>query len=413
MNNKETWSLDVTRFVASARGRDPIPDFPILTPLAQQKWTPLQSNLQYWLKDGLPFYLKDRAGMAKRGTDIDPEPLVIITSTLSGLSALKPLLKDTPGEFLWMTDAEYIKLQQHNPDSELRYHMRYSTRFAPCELSPKELIGMYPKGLPGRPLTFFCHRVETTWYTPEQSRGCEHLWSWDGNQLALLRGNHQTWGEKFDDVMRRSTDGNLVPHVGLDLESASARSLDEVRRETRAEPGPKPQGVLLPALRDKDWVAPSNVPCRPLLGETTPDGPWVSYGFDTIDSFASITGDTPGWSLEEIDRAALENLAKQGVTLRPLREGLLAVEGDYAGEAVVLLEHLAREVEQHFGAGAIVAIPEAGAVLVSSLYDERNAISLGTWAREHFENAQGRRISPLPFLLFGGRVVGFLGVETG
>jgi hypothetical protein len=172
--------------------------------------------------------------------------------------------------------------------------------------------------------------------------------------------------------------------------------------------GKAPEGPLHPILREASWPHLETSVHRRLLSGPVNEGPWVTYGWDSPEAVTRFQPkDLGSRTIEEVEAEALVNLAKRNFAPQEIKQGALGLPGEYCSEAI-LLPDVMKACSRMLGAELIaVAIPKESRLMCVSADDLEMVQNLMSWSREMFDGAAGRRISPLPFLVSDGKVVGF------
>jgi hypothetical protein len=188
---------------------------------------------------------------------------------------------------------------------------------------------------------------------------------------------------------------------------------EATRVQRRSSEDATPQGTLLPILREAAWPNIGEVVSRRLLPGDLEVGPFVTFGWDRPDSVSRFTTNfLDGRTIADVERDAIENLI--ALDLRPnlFAEGAVGMPGEYASETL-LVPSLMRACAELIGAELmVVAVPKAGRLVAVSATNHDLVSRVVGNARVQFEEAQGRRISPIPFLVQDGEVRGLVTNDT-
>lgn len=183
------------------------------------------------------------------------------------------------------------------------------------------------------------------------------------------------------------------------------------RQQTVAEG--RVEGTLLPILREAKWPHLDTAVHRRLIPGPHEMGPWLTFGLDEGERVARIgPNHLHGRTLEELEKKALENLAARNMQPKEIAAKMVAVQDEYAAEAILLPE-LMRKVQKMVGTDMmLVSIPNEH-LLVATLGEDPE-ITTGTivLARKHFDETTKRRISPLPLVVQDGQIIGFVTGST-
>lgn len=172
----------------------------------------------------------------------------------------------------------------------------------------------------------------------------------------------------------------------------------------------KPEGTLYPVLREESWPHTATVVHRRLLsGSSELGGPWVTYGFDAPKTLARFAPkDLGDRSIAQVEVEALRNLLARNFVPQQLRDGVVVVPGEYCSEAILVPEIMHACADLLGDAQLmVVAVPKESRLMAVDAANLAGVRELVAWTRSMFDGAEGRRISPRPFLVDArGEVVG-------
>jgi hypothetical protein len=134
----------------------------------------------------------------------------------------------------------------------------------------------------------------------------------------------------------------------------------------------------------------------------------VTFGWDTPKAIVRMPPeDAEGRTVAEIEKEACANLARRAYKLKDLDHGSVALFEEYGSEMILLPEVL-RRVQSAVGVDMIaLGVPkEGGFIAAPAIGDDIGALI--QWTRKNFDEAKGRRISPLPLLARDGELQGFV-----
>lgn len=199
------------------------------------------------------------------------------------------------------------------------------------------------------------------------------------------------------------------------LVAGQEQVLSEGQRVTRTND--EPRGPLMPLLREESWPHINTTVHRRLLSfpqNAQVAGPFVTFGWDSPKTVMRVTPELAGdRSVADLEREALENLAKQPYELTEVKPGHVMLGAEYGSE-LVLLPKVLTEVQARVGAKLIaVGLAKEGGFFATDASDLHGVNALMTWTRKSFDEAKGRRISPLPLLAQDGKLIGFVSATQG
>ena len=155
----------------------------------------LAAHLVAWFDTDLPGLLAERAaepagGGGENGSEIDPEPAIVITTTAAGCAAAAdlldrddPLVRQLRDRFACVTELEYRRWCMRHPDEDYRLHIAHwswmKTRVPP-QWWPKLAQWPIREGE-----CYWLHRTGTAGAGRE--RRSSHLWKWNGATAAILK----------------------------------------------------------------------------------------------------------------------------------------------------------------------------------------------------------------------------------
>ncbi|MDQ3037544.1 MAG: hypothetical protein M3Y87_34435 [Myxococcota bacterium] len=174
----------------------------------------------------------------------------------------------------------------------------------------------------------------------------------------------------------------------------------------------RPDGPLLPVLREESWPHVAATAHRRLFGGPIASGPWVTYGWDTPQTIVRMSPNDRGdRSIEDIDREAIANLAarKPKVSYQRIEDHTVVLREEYGAE-MILVPEIMREVVAKLGTDMIaVGVPTEHGFFATSATDPQRIGVLIQWARQEFDKTEKRRVSPIPFVVDArGELVGLV-----
>jgi hypothetical protein len=179
---------------------------------------------------------------------------------------------------------------------------------------------------------------------------------------------------------------------------------------------------VLPWLKPASWPGWSMCPCRPLLGHSSQDAPWVAYGRMEGDKFVIFTLDSEigkTRSQEELEKEAIESLEASRPQWKVVqsRKGFLGLRGkpnvivieddDYAAERI-LDAKLMRDGEALLETKLMaVGVPLRGLLMATSAESPDDLPAFLKWVDKKAKSGKGATpISSQVFLVRDGVVIG-------
>jgi hypothetical protein len=233
------------------------------------------------------------------------------------------------------------------------------------EPSTKTVIEVVP---PGQPISD-ARLVELA-----RMQGCDHL---DGQSV-----------EKVAVVFLGGT-GDAVAHLpsikrfGLGCRTVEADGTPRVLHDsTTMRVGAladRPDGTLLPFLREASWPHAGSTPHRRLLGSLD-DGPYVTFGWDTPTQIHRLApADLSDRTLADVEADALAHLAARDFQPALLAPGRVTIPGEHCSEAI-LLPAVMERCAALLGADLIaVGIPKESRLAAVDASDHDAVATLIAW----------------------------------
>ena len=136
-----------------------------------------------WLKNELPMILQQRA-MLQHQIDFADDPLIIVTTEMSGLVAAYEILRLPAPEIACLLKDEFDHWEGCNADPDFIDHMHYWNYFRAASASEKAAI--IEDGLLTADDEIRLHVIGCLW---GKSKGMEttHLWQWRNEQMLLIQ----------------------------------------------------------------------------------------------------------------------------------------------------------------------------------------------------------------------------------
>jgi hypothetical protein len=186
--NKQQWTADLKDYVQTKRQENPIPPRESLT--GEQEWEYYLTADEFigWHKYQMPRLLAERSA-ADAYFGFDPEPVVVLLSHMPGLVAFQEILPQPHDNFVYLLEEEFNAWGNLHYDYGLRYAMTHWSYFT--ELAPSSLKTTQP----------FYPQVASQEFRLQNlgdmqgrrfGRGTDHLWHWNGKEMALLSRGFRT-----------------------------------------------------------------------------------------------------------------------------------------------------------------------------------------------------------------------------
>jgi hypothetical protein len=241
-------------------------------------------------------------------------------------------------------------------------------------------------------------------------------------RLATLKGSATEDGEPIEMVaivfvMPGHGEKNVaqIKRFGLECRAFDDAGIERVlcvgARITSSHE--RPDGPLLPVLREESWPHLESAVHRRLFGGKFERGPWVTFGWDTPKTLARMAPKDLGTrTLGDVEGEALANLEarRPKVTLHKVESGTIALSEEYGAE-MVLVPSIMKWVAHELGRADMLAVgvPCEHGFFATSAMDMKRVSTLIQWTRSEFDKTPKRRVSPIPFLVDArGMLVGLV-----
>lgn len=187
----QAWTDELRAHIATLREEKPLPDRAVLDAAEERQCQVMGGTLLTWLRKIGPAFLQERQAMS--GTlGIEPEALIVFTSTIPGLVAARQIIPADNQAILYLEHDEFAGWTRQHPDDEYRWHVHFWSlyRATPDQEFLARAQERYP--LEQATETYWQHSEGTMW-AKNVGRGVDHLWKWDGNEPQLLEEAFYHW----------------------------------------------------------------------------------------------------------------------------------------------------------------------------------------------------------------------------
>ena len=180
--NKDAWGEALREHARARRERVPIPARETLS--AEEEWhcRVIGGEFLGWYRQGLGRILDERHVLSRKG--FDEEPLIVITTSMPGLVAMREIVPDPPPHLIYLLHQEFNEWEKEHPVDSFTFHIHHWSFF---EGADGEVALRARTACPDAPApSLRVHRAGTLW-----GRQCgdtsRHLWQWQGEKLVLLQ----------------------------------------------------------------------------------------------------------------------------------------------------------------------------------------------------------------------------------
>ncbi len=177
---------------------------------------------------------------------------------------------------------------------------------------------------------------------------------------------------------------------------------------------------VLPWLKPASWPGWSLCPCRPLLGHTSEDIPWLAYGTMNYDTFELVTLEKAGGrSQEDLEAEAVPHLLEVRPSWKVVQQrkkflglqakpSVLAIEDDPRAAERILDPELLKTAETILECKLLaVGIPVRGLLMCASAEHHDEMPSFLRWVEKNYKKASGATpITDRVFLVRQGVIIG-------
>lgn len=187
----QEWISELRSHVDKLRDHHPLPDRQSLDPVEEWQCRIIGGALLNWLREIGPNFLQERQVMCGL-LGIEPDPLVVFTSTAPGLIAATQIITSEIESVVFLKDEEFATWSRQHSDNEYRWHVHFWSYFAPRP--NQEFLAQCQEQYPldDETETYWQH-VEGTMWGQQAGRGADHLWKWDGKEPLLLEEAFSHW----------------------------------------------------------------------------------------------------------------------------------------------------------------------------------------------------------------------------
>lgn len=181
--DKQAWTKALKEYAGRRRKRRPLPDRPALSPEEEWQCRIIGSELLAWGRRGLP-RIDGQREMLKRLAPFEPGPIVVFTTSISGLVAAREILAKPCEKIVCLLPEEFALFERRNRDDGCRFHIRRWSYFrAPDPRETAEATQAHPNVPPAE---LRIHRAGDLWGA-QCGSSADHLWRWTGQELVLLQ----------------------------------------------------------------------------------------------------------------------------------------------------------------------------------------------------------------------------------
>jgi len=118
---KDDWGEALRDYVQTQRQRNPIPDRDTLSPEEEWHCRVIGGEFLQWDQRGLDQIMQQRYVLKAVG--FDPEPLIVITTSMPGLVAMKEIAPEPPPDLVYLLHEEFQTWESQHPVHSMTFHI--------------------------------------------------------------------------------------------------------------------------------------------------------------------------------------------------------------------------------------------------------------------------------------------------
>ena len=190
ITEQEMWWAALDDHVARFYAANPLPTYDDLPVLERYQAQLIGEAALPWINGAVPTIWRDRIELCKT-MDIGPTPRVVVLTDFPGLVVMKLLLPDDASFISVLPHDSFASFLDEHPDVGLRWHVIYSCYFS-NQLTGDVLKLARSKYRLRASEEYWVH-CEISAVDPSSRSGTLHLWIWNGQEMALLEQEFDTW----------------------------------------------------------------------------------------------------------------------------------------------------------------------------------------------------------------------------
>jgi hypothetical protein len=179
--NKQDLLNSLKTLIKEQSENHPIPDRESLS--AEEEWhcQIIGGDFIAWTQKHLPKILNER--MVLKAMNFDQEPLIVFTTSMPGLVALKEIMPKPPEEMIFLLHSEFEKWNQQHSSDKYSSYIHHWSYFQDIKKEQLTLAKKLYSSVPENELRI--HNRGDLWGENCGTFG-EHLWQWNGDKMVLL-----------------------------------------------------------------------------------------------------------------------------------------------------------------------------------------------------------------------------------
>lgn len=179
--NKIDWLHGLEHFLQIQRKNTPVPSVESLSDEQDWQRRVIGGDLISWARKHSSFVLEQRASLGF--LDLDPEPVVVFTTSIPGLIAADDILGQAKHQWFYMLDTEYQQWLNQGTFDNYRFHIHLHSQFVSIE---PEILLMSQKQFPKVPSDQLRTHFTGCLWGKNCGVNATHLWVWNHQETKLL-----------------------------------------------------------------------------------------------------------------------------------------------------------------------------------------------------------------------------------
>lgn len=186
----QNWQAALQKHAAQEYETRPLPPRAELSALEEYQCRIFGGTLIAWLRQHSHPLLMERQ-VLKQTLKVESDPVIVVISDKPGLTAAREILARASFPIFHLPQASFDAFLKEHPDDTFRWHVVFTSYFhQDADAHTLAKMNALAPLQPGE--EFWLHREAST-LAPLFERACDHLWKWDGEDLALVEEAFSSW----------------------------------------------------------------------------------------------------------------------------------------------------------------------------------------------------------------------------
>ena len=178
---KREWSIALKSYIEAQRRQNPILDRDSLSDEEEWQCRIIGGEFIRWYENYLHDILSQRSALMIN--NFDPDPLIVITTTMPGLVAMHEIISKPQENIVYLDNEEFEAWEKKNPVDEFTFHIHHWSYFRSVD---QKLSKQVRESFPSVNVDELrIHSNGDLWGDNCGVFG-DHLWQWNGHEMALL-----------------------------------------------------------------------------------------------------------------------------------------------------------------------------------------------------------------------------------